>query len=206
MSIRKRYERLVERCKHAKVRGEQPSVTREEFHVLLACADSQKEVAALLGVRESAISNRKRRLEAVVSRNVSLFSAQRILERQLSTGEQLEAIGRQARELLDLVHLVLEGETKASSAARAKLLRLAGGRSDLLTACVKLQGELRKQLELDFSMKAKIYDLKQVQEFQAVVLEEIGRAAPEVQKRITERLVEVNAARSALDFGEVIEC
>jgi hypothetical protein len=103
--------------------------------------------------------------------------------------------------LLELVHTVLEGETQEAYSARAKLLRLAGGRSDLLTACVKLQGELRKQLELDFSMKAKIYDLKQVQEFQAVVLEEIGKAAPEVQKRITERLVEVNAARSALDFG-----
>ncbi|NJB67228.1 hypothetical protein GGQ74_000868 [Desulfobaculum xiamenense] len=65
---------------------------------------------------------------------------------------------------------------------------------------MKLQGELRKQLELDFSMKARIYDLRQVQEFQTVVLEEIGKAAPEVQRRITERLVEVNAARSALEF------
>lgn len=73
-------------------------------------------------------------------------------------------------------------------------------RAILLSACVKLQGELRKQLELDFSMKARIYDLRQVQEFQTVVLEEIGKAAPEVQRRITERLVEVNAARSALEF------
>jgi flagellar biosynthesis regulator FlaF len=201
MDERERYMDLLERCKAARERGERPTVSDDEFHLLLAYSDSQKAVAACLGVVESAISNRKKRLEAAVSRSVSLFSANRILERQLSTAEQLDSIGRQARLLLELVHTVLEGETQEAYSARAKLLRLAGGRSDLLTACVKLQGELRKQLELDFSMKAKIYDLKQVQEFQAVVLEEIGKAAPEVQKRITERLVEVNAARSALDFG-----
>lgn len=178
--------------------------TDEQLQALIQEGKSQKEAAQILGVSEGAVSKRLKRLHIAVNRQVALFSAPAVLQRQLSVAEQLDALGRQARELLELVHLVLHGDVyndpKASD-ARRKLTRLAGKQNDLLTFLVKLQGELRKQLEFYFGMQKEIYSLKQVEDFQRVVLDEIQQCAPEVGQRIVARLTEIQATRSSLDFG-----
>lgn len=164
---------------------------------------SQKDAAARLGVSEAAVSQRLKRLQVAVSRNVALFTAGQVVERQLTTAEQLDAIGRQVRELLGMIHVVLHGDQAASEyqATRAKLLRLAGRQRDLGKFLVELLAELRKQLEFDFNMRREVYNLKQVQEFQEVVMAEIRASDPEVAQRIVKRLVEVQATRTSLDFG-----
>ena len=63
-----------------------------------------------------------------------------------------------------------------------------------------VMGEARKQLEVAYKIQSETYSLRRVEEFQAVVLEEIKTAAPEVQQRIVARLQEVQAFRSATDF------
>ena len=82
-----------------------------------------------------------------------------------------------------------------------RLKRLAGQKRDLLSFLVSLQGEIRKQLEFDFNMRKEIYNIRQVQDFQDVVLQEIKATAPEVAQRIVARLTEIQATRSSLDFG-----
>lgn len=94
-------------------------------------------------------------LNIAVNRNVALFAAPAVLQRQLSVAEQLDALGRQERDLLEMVHLVLHGDVYNdldAVNARRKLSRLAGKQNDLLTFLVKLHGESRKQLEFYFGM------------------------------------------------------
>lgn len=178
--------------------------TTDELLKLIQEGKSQREAAAILGVSEGAVSKRLKGVGVAVNKNVALFAAPQVLQRQLSTAEQLEAIGRQARDILEMLHLSLQDDSandKAAREARWKLQRLAGQKRDLLSFIVSMQGELRKQLEFDFNMRKEIYNIRQVQEFQDVVLQEIKNAAPEVAQRIVARLTEIQATRSSLDFG-----
>lgn len=164
---------------------------------------TQKEAAARLGVSEGAVSKRLKKIQVAVNNNVALFSAPRILDRQISYMDQLEGLGRQARELLELVQIALYSEdgSKEYWDARYKLQRLTGPKGNLGQFLVQLQGELRKQLEFYFQIQREAYNLKQVKEFQETVLQEIQAIDPEVARRIVQRLVEINAAHSSLDFG-----
>lgn len=171
---------------------------------LIKESKSQLEAAAILGVSESAVSKRLKKVQGAVNSNIALYASKKVLDAQLYTAEQLWAIGRQTRELLEMLNLCLHGnidsEEKARS-ARSRLQRLAGPKRDLLSYIPVLQSELRKQLEFDFNMRKEIYNLRQAQDFQDVVLAEIKACAPEVAQRIVSRLAEIQATRSSLDFG-----
>lgn len=164
---------------------------------------SQKEAAARLGVSEAAVSQRLKRVGVAVNRHVAMFAAGEAVARQLTTAEQLEAIGGQVRALLGMIDLVLNGDQAAPEVAeaRGKLRRLAGPGRDMSKFLIELLGELRKQLEFDFNMRKEVYSLRQVEDFQRIVMEEIKAADPEVAQRISRRLVEVQATRSSLDLG-----
>lgn len=163
----------------------------------------QNACAEFFGVSQAAVSKAKKRIDIAVSSDVALFSAPKMINAKLSLADQLEALGKQARELLEMIHVVLHGDQASQEYrdSQTKLRRLAGSNRDLGGFLIKLQAELRKQLEFVFKMQSEIYSLKKVEEFQTVVLEEIRKTAPEVQQRIVRRLTEIDAARSALDFG-----
>ncbi|WP_027179471.1 hypothetical protein [Maridesulfovibrio bastinii] len=163
----------------------------------------QSASADFFGVSQAAVSKAKKRIDLAVSKDVALFSAPKMISAKLSLADQLEALGKQCRELLEMVHVVLHGDQSSQEYrdCQSKLRRLAGSKRDLGGFLIQLQAELRKQLEFVFKMQSEIYSLKKVEEFQSIVLEEIQNAAPEVQQRIVARLTEINAARSALDFG-----
>jgi len=176
----------------------------EDLFKLIQEGKSQREAAALLGVSEAAVSKRLKGVQVSVNKHVALFAAPQVLARQLSTAEQLDAIGRQARNLLELTNRCMHGDPyndPDAREARQKLVRLSGPKRDLLAFIVAMQGELRKQLEFDFNMRKEIYNLRQVQDFQEVVLAEIKNCAPEAAQRIVSRLTEIQATRSSLDFG-----
>jgi len=175
-----------------------------ELLKLIQEGKSQREAAALLGVSEGAVSKRLKAVGVAVNKQVALFAAPQVLQRQLSTVEQLEGLGRQGRDLLEMVHKCIHGDIGRDPEARDamyRLKRLAGQKRDLLSFLVSLQGEIRKQLEFDFNMRKEIYNIRQVQDFQDVVLQEIKASAPEVAQRIVTRLTEIQATRSSLDFG-----
>ncbi len=171
--------------------------------LLVECGLKQVAVADFFDVSQAAVSKAKKRIDLAVSKDIALFSAPKMISAKISLSDQLEALGKQCRELLEMVHVVLHGDSASQEYrdCRTKLLRLAGANRDLGGFVIKLQAELRKQLEFVFKMQSDIYSLKKVEEFQSIVLEEIQNAAPEVQQRIVSKLTEINAARSALDFG-----
>lgn len=167
-----------------------------------------RAVADFFAVSEGAVSQAKKRMELEVNRNIALFDGGQVLHAHLSTADQLDGIGRSAREMLELIHLVLHGldsedheVRQRAFAARAKLGRLAGKKRDLLSFLVKMMGELRKQLEFHFNMQKEVYSLRQVEAFQRTVLDAIKEADPETAQRIQLKLVEVQATRSSLDFN-----
>lgn len=171
--------------------------------LLVECGVKQVAVADFFDVSQAAVSKAKKRIDLAVSKDIALFSAPKMISAKISLSDQLEALGKQCRELLEMVHVVLHGDPTSQEYrdCHSKLRRLAGANRDLGGFVIKLQAELRKQLEFVFKMQSEIYSLKKVEEFQSIVLEEIQRAAPEVQQRIVAKLTEINAARSALDFG-----
>lgn len=88
------------------------------------------------------VSKRLKRLNIAVNRQVALFVAPAVLQRQLSVAEQLDALWRRARDLLEMVHLVLHGDDDCkeidASVARRKLSHLAWIQNDFLTFFVTL--------------------------------------------------------------------
>lgn len=184
-------------------------IDKDLFAELLVRARwSQKRCAEYFGVGESAVSQAKKRMDLEVNRHIGLFDGGAVLSAQLSTADQLDGIGRAAREMLEMIHLVVHGfasedekTRRAAFEAKAKLSRLAGPKRDLLGFLVSMMGELRKQLEFDFNMKKEIYSLRQVESFQRIVMDEIKSADPETAQRIARRLAEVQATRSSLDFS-----
>lgn len=73
----------------------------------------------------------------------------------------------------------MDSDANARS-ARYRLQRFVGTKRDLLSYIPVLQSELCKQLEFYFNMRKEIYNLRQAQNFQDVVLAEIKACAPEV--------------------------
>ncbi len=163
----------------------------------------QVHVAGFFGVSQAAVSKARKRLDVAVSKDIALFSAGKMLDAKLTLSDQLEALGEQCRGLLKMIHLVLHGDpgTQEYRDSNTKLRRLAGQNRDIGGFLIKLQAELRKQLEFVFKMQSEMYSLKKVEEFQSIVLEEIRLADPDVQQRIVSRLTEINAVHSSLDFG-----
>lgn len=78
----------------------------DELLALIKEGKSQREAAAILGVSESAVSKRLKKVQVAVNRNVALFAAPKVLDAQLSTAEQLWAIGKQNRDILEMLNHV----------------------------------------------------------------------------------------------------
>ena len=141
-----------------------------------------------------------KKLDLAVSSNVTHFSAGRVVDQHLDWMSQLQGLGKQTRELLDLINQVTHADDQAYYEAKSKLSRLTGHKGSATTLLVGLQAELRKQLEFYFNVQEKLFNLKQVKEFQKIVLETIREQDPETARKIAKRLVEVQAAYSSIDL------
>ncbi len=175
----------------------------EELMDLIRQGKNQAECARILGVGEPAISKRLRRINVAVSKDIGLFSANRIVRTHMSTTVQTEAMQHQVRELLELINVVVNGEHLPEYwTAKQKISRLVSGKGSPASLLTALLAELRKLLEFDFNIQRELYSLKQVQNFQEVILEEIEKTDPETARRIKARLVEVHAVRSVLEYDD----
>lgn len=165
---------------------------------------NQSQAAEYFSVSGPAVCKTLKRMELAVARNIPAQQAgQELMKAQLSdSGARLASLAEQAQYILDLVSVVIKTDENAEAGreARYKLRRLAGPKGSLGDLAVKLLGESRKQLEFIFAMQREAFNMKRVEEFQGVVMDEIKAAAPEVQQRIMARLVQVQAFRSSLDI------
>lgn len=177
--------------------------TDEELAEQLRQGKSQKECADLYGVSESYVSKRKKRMQAGVSKDLSLFSAPRVIDQHVSYMDQLHGLSKQAREILDMIYTILQAEqfSPEYQVVYSKLVRLVGSKGSFGSLLIGMQAELRKQIEYFTNLQKDLYNLKQIKAFQDVVMEEIRKTDPEVAQRIVKRLVEINAVRSSLDMG-----
>lgn len=177
--------------------------TDEELAERLRQGKSQKECADLYGVSESYVSKRKKKMQAAVSKDLSLFSATKVIDQHVSYMDQLHGLSKQAREILDMIHTILQVDQSSPEyrAVYSKLIRLVGSKGSFGSLLIGMQAELRKQIEYFTNLQKDLYNLKQIKAFQDVVLEEIQKTDQEVAQRIVKRLVEINAVRSSLDMG-----
>lgn len=166
---------------------------------------TQTRAAEFFAVSGAAVSKALKRMKLAISRDTAAGqAAPALLEAQLDTGERFKAMAKQCEDLLQLCRIVTDdGMDRAKVAeAQAKLRRLAGPKGNLGELAVKLMSEGRKQMEFTFAIQKELYNLKRVEEFQAVVLEEIKAASPEIQQRIMERLAKVQAFRQGVEISQ----
>ena len=166
---------------------------------------NQAQIAEFFGVSGAAVSKMRKRLAVAVDRDVATTrAAGKLLDANLLSGARLAELAKECETLIGLCSTVVHAADEFAPEvreARNKLRRLVGGKGSLGQMAVALMGEARKQLEFAFRIQTETYNLHRVQEFQATVLEEIQRAAPDVQKRIVARLNEVQAFRAVTEFS-----
>jgi hypothetical protein len=162
-------------------------------------------LADFFGVSGAAISKKLKRLQIFADRSVATGdAATKLMDAKLLGGARLVALAESAQRLLTLCETVVFAADEFAPnviEAKSRLRRLVGLKGNVAAVAVALLGESRKQLEFVQGVQREVYNLKRVEEFQQVVLEEIRQAAPEVQQRITARLERVQAFRQGLDFS-----
>lgn len=144
---------------------------------LLRSGKSQREVARILGVSDSAVTQAKRRLNIAVVKDVGLESAHRVVEENLDAIGQLRRINNTANGLLDAATKAEDHET-----------------------VLKCMAEIRGQLRLQLDIFAVLYDVKEIQAFQQEVLSLLEEVEPGARERIVSRLKEGRVIRASLSI------
>jgi len=166
---------------------------------------NQSQIAEFFGVSGAAVSKMRKRMELVIDRDVATGQAASVLlEANLLGGARLVALAKECEGLIRLCSTVAHADDEYAPEvreAKSKLRRLVGTKGSVGQMAVALMGESRKQLEFAFAVQRETYNLKRVEEFQQIVLEEIKAAAPEVRQRIMARLEQVQAFRSSVEIS-----
>ncbi|MEA2004300.1 MAG: hypothetical protein U9O53_05100 [archaeon] len=152
-----------------------PKIDKVKLNQLLRSGKSQREIAQVLDVTESAISKAKKELNISVVKNVALENAHNIVNRELDAVGQLHKINEEANRLLD----DLEGKPGLK---------------------LKIMAEIRGQLRLQLEIFQALYDMKAVQEFQTEILQTIGEVDKNVRDKIIDRLNQKRAIRRSVKF------
>ncbi len=169
-------------------------IDRVKLNQLLKQGKTQREVAQVFGVSESAISKAKKELNLTIVKNVGLESAHKVVDQNLNAVEQLHKINQDANEILDLLMAWNRGDDAAlqvlESQVATKKIRV-GDKEEFVKECkfkdprelaLKAMAEIRNQLKLQLEIFQCLYDIKSVQQFQEEVLCAIGEADKNVRE------------------------
>ena len=88
-------------------------ISKVKLSQLLRSGKSQREIAQVFGVTESAVSKAKKELNLSVVKNVTLENAHRVVDKNLNAVDQLQKINEHANWLLDLLMDWQKGDGKA---------------------------------------------------------------------------------------------
>jgi predicted transcriptional regulator len=170
-------------------------------------------IAKHLGVSKAAVSVRLKALNIAMSKDVTIRSAHKIVDREINALDQLQKINRDANELLDLLMRWNRGDDEALQILKTQVRKVKIGKGenaeeiteykfkDPRELALKAMQEIRGQLKLQLDIFQALFDMQAVQQFQAEVLEVIESVSPEARDEIIRRLTERNALRSALDLN-----
>ena len=137
---------------------------------------NQVKIAQYFGVSKQAVSKRLIELRGRSTRIIATKKIEKAVDNKLDAIAQLKKINTEANRLLD----ELEEDTGLK---------------------IKVMAEIRSQLKLQLEIFQTIYSLQAAEEFQQAVLETIGEVAPDVRRKIINRLNEKRSIRSALKFS-----
>ena len=178
---------------------------------LIRNGDTVTEAARKFGVSKVAVSNRLKRLNIAINRNVTIRAAHKIVDREINALDQLQKINRDANEMLDLLMRWSRGEEDALQILESQVRKIkVRGQEEEITEyrfkdprelALKAMQEIRGQLKLQLEIFQVLFDMQAVQQFQTEVLEVIGSVSTEARDEIIRRLTERNALRSALDLN-----
>ncbi len=160
-----------------------------ELDHLVRDGKSVSEIARELKVTKGCVSKALKRLNVAVTKDVALRAAPKIVDHQIDAMGQLRKINGLINAELDSIK---ENIRTASGEAR----------KDLQRQQLDHVAEVRKQVSLLLDITKTLFDAEEVAAFQQIILEEIGRAAPEVQDRIVSRLNARRAVRSTFEFRQ----
>jgi hypothetical protein len=153
----------------------------DRLREFLDAGHSQAEAARHFGVSEPAIHQRLKKMRTLGTRVVALEHAGQLVEEKLSASARLERIQR-----------VIDRELEW---AVARTKEPGTDRAELREAILRLTAEVRQQLGLQLTISRTLVDLRVVKEFQDTVVQVIASEAPEVARRIAEKLKERRALR-----------
>jgi predicted transcriptional regulator len=156
-----------------------------------------KDIAKRLGVSRVSVHSRIKQLKIVVAKGGALDPGQagRIADQTFDAVERLCEIHESAIQQLRKLEAVSKGELPMESVDL-----FLNGKVSVCEAYNKLLAEVRKQLSFAMEIQKQMIDVRKVQEFQEVILEELKRESPELQKRIVDRLVNTCVLHSSLSL------
>ena len=156
-----------------------------------------KDIAKRLGVSRVSIHSRIKQLKIVVAKGGALDPGQskKVADQTFDAVERLCEIHESAIQQLRKLEAVSKGELPMESVEL-----FLNGKVSVCEAYNKLLAEVRKQLSFALEIQRQMVDIRKVQEFQEVILEELKRESPELQKRIVDRLVDTCILHSSLSL------
>jgi hypothetical protein len=158
-----------------------PKFTDTDLRAYLDAGHSQADAARHFIVSEPAIHQPLKRMRVLTSHVVALEKAGEVVEEKLSATARLERVQQVIDEELGWA---------------VKQARQAGAdRGALADVILRLAGEVRQQLGLQLAISRTLVDLRELKNFQEIVIEAIRDEAPDVARRIVVRLKDRKALR-----------
>lgn len=168
------------------------------------------QIARKLKVTKGAVSKALKKMNVAVSKDIALRSAPDVVIQKVNALEQLGKINTYANELLDLLMKWNRGDDEAlqilESQVFKKKVRVGDKEesvkefkfTDPRQLALRAMSEIRGQLHLQMDLFKTLYNAEEVANFQKIVMEEIGYAAPEIRDRILQRLTDRRLSKSTL--------
>lgn len=171
-------------------------VSDKQLKQLVIEGNGVSEIARRLGVSKSTVSRRLKDLNIAITRSVTIREAPKIVEGEINAFEQLQAINRDANDMLQALMGLIRGDVEAL----AHIQGCTPSPKDPRELALRCMSEIRSQLDMQLKLMQALYDMKAVAEFQQEVVAAIGEAAPDVRERIIHNLQKKRAIRSSLDW------
>jgi len=194
-------------------------INKKELPNLLKLGKNQTEIAKIYGVSVAAVSKLMKKLKLSEAGDVTLRSGAKIVKSNLDAIAQLQKINRSANEILDLVMGWARGDEGCIRVLESQVKRVVwrdkeDGEDreldvqdikfkDPRELAMKAMAEIRGQLNLQLEIFKTLYDIEAIAEFQRVVIEAIGEAAPAVRKTIIQNLKKRKALRESVTFPQL---
>lgn len=148
---------------------------------------SVTDIAKKMDVSKGAISKGFKKLGLSGSQDVILRAATQINTNKINAMDKIQKIAGIIESELDKIHTELETSQK--------------DKGELRELQIKHSAEIRKQLSLVLEITQALYRIEEVDAFKKIVLEELGKIAPEVRDKVFNALKQ-RRNQGNLNMGE----